>query len=84
MDIFHHMTAKDRKSYNLAVTDGPSDGQYELGAADLVLDILSTHDARQVSVAALCRGMAPRKHLLLTNATFANLFFASFCYTFYS
>ena len=55
MDIFHHMTAKDSKSYNLAVTDGPSDGQYELGAADLVLDILSTHDARQVSVAALCR-----------------------------
>ena len=49
------MTAKDSKSYNLAVTDGPSDGQYELGAADLVLDILSTHDARQVSVAALCR-----------------------------
>lgn len=49
------MTAKDSKSYNSVVTNGPSDGQHELGAADLVLDILSTHDARQVSVAALCR-----------------------------
>jgi len=49
------MTAKDSKSYNSTVTNGPSDGQHELGAADLVLDILSTHDARQVSVAALCR-----------------------------
>jgi len=55
LDIFHHMTAKDSKSYNSAVTNGPPDGQHELGAADLVLDILSTHDARQVSVAALCR-----------------------------
>ncbi len=30
-------------------------GYKELAAGDLVLDILSTHDARQVSVAALCR-----------------------------
>lgn len=49
------MTTSDSKSNNSAGANRAFDGHHELGAADLVLDILSTHDARQVSVAALCR-----------------------------